>query len=116
MIDPPFSTRKLAERWDCNAQTIRNLVEAGDLEYFKIGQKLIRIPAAAVERFECQNLQQAHTENLGPSKSIAENMSSSGKDQIESPQHESRLVRMTEGLPKLALVKSGTPTTDRSAD
>lgn len=114
MIDSPFSTTKLASRRDYKAQMIRKLVEAGKLPYFRIGQKLIRIPAAAVERYEWDNLQATKppSKDSGDSDGTGENSSSSGTEQTDENPLESRLVRMTEGLPKLALVKSGKPSTN----
>jgi excisionase family DNA binding protein len=51
----PFSPDTLAERWGCSSQHIRDLIRAGKLESFRIG-RLIRIPAAAVKKFETPNL------------------------------------------------------------
>ncbi|MEW4466279.1 helix-turn-helix domain-containing protein [Parasphingorhabdus sp. JC815] len=112
MIDPPFSPQTLAKRWNCTPQFIRDLVEAGELDYFKLGKKLIRIPAAAVVRFECENLIREHSSSNGNggSASIEENSLSSGTELPDNHQLEYRLGRMTVGSPKLSLVVSGTPT------
>lgn len=50
---PPFSVRSLAERWFCSESTIRNEINANRLGHFRIGG-LIRVSAAEVARFECQ--------------------------------------------------------------
>lgn len=47
----PFTPDQLAERWDCSAETIRQMVKRGDLYGFRIG-RLIRIPYAGVEAHE----------------------------------------------------------------
>jgi hypothetical protein len=67
----------------------------GELSGFRLG-KLIRIPAAEVERYECQNTPSPGTEGTTPSPSAT------GIDGYES-----RLVRQTAGLPNLAPVNSG---------
>lgn len=116
MIEPPFSPQTLAKRWDCSPQKIRTMVDDGKLPYFRIGAKMIRIPAAEVEKFECDNLMRERKpkpESHGESESIGENTSQSGIDQEENPRLESRLGRTIVGLPKLSLVVSGTPTTNR---
>lgn len=48
----PFTPRELAERWQCSDQHVYNLVRDGTLPAIRLG-KLIRIPAQAVEAFEC---------------------------------------------------------------
>src|SRR5687767_14422063 len=49
----PFSPETLADRWNCSPQKVRLMFHAGELQGFRLG-KLIRIPAAEVERIECQ--------------------------------------------------------------
>jgi excisionase family DNA binding protein len=49
----PFSPETLADRWECSARQIRKMLTAGDLNGFRLGGKLWRIPAAEVERVEC---------------------------------------------------------------
>ncbi|MBB4857209.1 excisionase family DNA binding protein [Novosphingobium chloroacetimidivorans] len=53
MIDTrrPYSVASLAERWSCSAGSVRNLIACGKLGSFQHG-KLIRIPAAEVDRYE----------------------------------------------------------------
>lgn len=53
----PFSPESLAERWDCSAEKVRQMVHRGELNGFRLG-KLIRIPAIEVERYECAETQQ----------------------------------------------------------
>jgi excisionase family DNA binding protein len=50
----PFTPETLADRWGCSSNHIRNLVNRGILRAFRAG-RLIRIPAEAVEDFECPN-------------------------------------------------------------
>ena len=46
-----YSTRSLADRWDCSQQHIRDMIENGDLQCFRLG-RLIRVSKQEVERFE----------------------------------------------------------------
>src|ERR1043166_7079241 len=85
----PYSPETLAERWGCSAEKVRLMFHAGELNGFRRG-KLIRIPAAEVERYECQTTASPCTEESSPSLS---------ETVIDG--YESRLVRQTEGLPSL---------------
>lgn len=55
----PLSVPQLAARWGCSEGLVRKLIRNGDLHCFRPGA-LIRISAAEVERFECQQMT-AHT-------------------------------------------------------
>ena len=46
-----YSTAKLAARWSCSPQKIRNMIRAGDLACIDLGG-MYRITAAEVERCE----------------------------------------------------------------
>lgn len=48
----PYTPESLADRWGCSTQHIRNMCHRGDLRSFRAG-RLIRIPADAVEEYEC---------------------------------------------------------------
>jgi excisionase family DNA binding protein len=61
--DKPFSPETLAERWDCSAEKVRQMVNRGELRGFRLG-KLIRIPAIEVERYECSQLQETNNTSL----------------------------------------------------
>ncbi|MEX2741062.1 helix-turn-helix domain-containing protein [Rhizobium mongolense] len=47
-----FSPRSLADRWHCSERHVRNLINRGDLPYFKLGGKLIRIKWTDVDEYE----------------------------------------------------------------
>ena len=79
----PFSPQTLAARWGCSSETVRTMCHSGAIGWFPVG-KLIRIPAAEVERFECQNT---------PLRGIAESSPSLGESQAESIRFASRLAR-----------------------
>ncbi|WP_413777641.1 helix-turn-helix domain-containing protein [Thalassovita sp.] len=49
----PFTPETLAAAWGCSAETVRNLCRSGTLKHFRLG-RLYRIPANAVEEYECQ--------------------------------------------------------------
>ncbi len=34
----PYTTEALAERWDCSAQHVRDLIRAGTLRSFRVGR------------------------------------------------------------------------------
>ncbi len=78
------------------------MYRAGELPGFRLG-KLIRIPAAEVERYECQNTDSSST--AGDTASLTPTQSEDG--------FASRLVRQTEGSRNLALVSCGEPGTGR---
>ena len=48
----PFTPDQVAERWSCSANHVRNLIKRGELSAFRLGTRLLRIPAEAVEDFE----------------------------------------------------------------
>jgi len=49
----PYTPEMLADRWGCSSETVRTLIKRGELRGFRVG-KLFRIPAQAVEEYECQ--------------------------------------------------------------
>jgi excisionase family DNA binding protein len=92
----PFSPETLADRWGCSAEKVRIMCRDGELASFRLG-KLIRIPAAEVERFECQAITPSqNTEGSGASH-IA----------METNRAELRLARQIGGGPKLSPVSYG---------
>lgn len=97
MDSKPFSPETLADRWGCSAEKVRLMFHHGELTGFRLG-KLIRIPAAEVERYECQNTPSLDTEESSPSPS-----------QIAIPESrvEYRLARQIGGGPKLSPVSYG---------
>lgn len=101
----PYSPETLAARWDCSAEKVRLMCRDDELASFRLG-KLIRIPAAEVERYECQNTGSSSTEENSASPSMSRSEGAFA----------SRLARQTEGSRSLALVKSGEPETDRLAN
>lgn len=60
--DRPYTPETLAERWGCSGRHVRNLLERGELRFFRLGAKLIRIPADAVREYECQQ-SRSHTQS-----------------------------------------------------
>jgi excisionase family DNA binding protein len=49
---PVFTPRTLADRWSCSERHVRNLIETGELQAFRLGEKLLRISEEAVREFE----------------------------------------------------------------
>jgi len=47
----PYTPATLAEEWGCSERLIRNLIGTGELRAFLLGQRLVRIPAEAVEEY-----------------------------------------------------------------
>lgn len=50
-----FTPATLAEWWECSERHVRNLIETGDLDAFRLGGKLWRITPDSVRAYECQN-------------------------------------------------------------
>lgn len=95
-IARPFSPETLADRWACSSEKVRLMCRDGELASFRLG-KLIRIPAAEVERYECQS--------LTPSPSTEE--SSPSPFETGTSFAELRLARQIGGGPKLSAVNYG---------
>jgi len=51
-----YTPDMLAERWHCSGKKVRLLILSGELRAFRLGERLIRIPADAVEEFECRTI------------------------------------------------------------
>lgn len=78
MIAPgrPMTPEQVAERWGCSPNHVRNLIHRGELRAFRLGRRLIRIPAEAIGEFEqCQNI---------GSEGSTEDSSSPGGETMES--------------------------------
>ena len=103
-IERPYSPQTLADRWGCSAEKVRRMYRDGELRGFELG-KLIRIPAAEVARYECQNTPSPDTEENGRSPLAMVNVAA-----------ESRQVRITAPRPKLSPVRSGQGFTPREAN
>lgn len=68
MTQAVFDVPSLAQHWGCGTDTIYALVRSGELQHFKLGGKLIRIRADAVEKYECRNnTQSSGSETVSPS-------------------------------------------------
>ena len=69
MSDPvAFTPRALAVRWECSERHVRNLINRGELPFFRLGEKLVRVRQSAVEAFEqCQSIVTSFTAENGPS-------------------------------------------------
>ncbi len=96
MSNKPYSPETLADRWGCSAEKVRLMYRNGELAGFRLG-KLIRIPAAEVERYECQNTPSPDTEESSPSPS----------EMVTVNHAEFRLARQIGGGPKLSPVNYG---------
>lgn len=62
-----YTPEMLAERWQCSAKHVRNMISDGRLRAFRLGGKLLRITEDAVTEFECQTIACAHIEESSPS-------------------------------------------------
>jgi excisionase family DNA binding protein len=47
-----WTPMQLAERWECSERHVRNLINRGELQFFRLGGRLVRIPHSVVEAFE----------------------------------------------------------------
>lgn len=106
MNSRPLSPHLLAERWGCSEDKVRRMYRAGQIKGFKIG-KPIRFSAAAVEQFECQNNANDQNTELPPTADPSPLSSLTPNEDAFG----SRLARMSEGSPKLALVTYGSSDT-----
>ncbi|QRF66346.1 helix-turn-helix domain-containing protein [Rhodobacteraceae bacterium PD-2] len=70
----PLTPDKLAERWECSPETVRQLCRSNALRSFRLG-RLYRIPMDAVEEYECQT---------SASDDFAAGSASTGASQMES--------------------------------
>ena len=51
----PLTPEQVADLWGCSANHVRALIKRGELRAFRLGARLLRVPAAAVEEYEqCQ--------------------------------------------------------------
>ncbi|QAZ46805.1 hypothetical protein C1M53_31630 [Mesorhizobium sp. Pch-S] len=50
-----YTPAALAERWECSERHVRNMIETGEIQAFRLGEKLLRIRAEVVEAFEWQS-------------------------------------------------------------
>lgn len=48
----PYTRDMVADRCQCSAETVRQLVKCGALRGFRIG-RMVQIPADALEKYEC---------------------------------------------------------------
>lgn len=101
----PYSPETLADRWGCSAEKVRLMYHDSELAGFRLG-KLIRIPAAEVDRYECQSLTPLpDTEDDTPLPS----------EKMESLA-ESRLARLTGDARRLSPVNGGPGITPQRAN
>src|SRR3974390_3882073 len=52
----PYTPKTLAAEWQCSERHIRNLINSGKRAAFRLGDRLLKIPAAAVEQYLCKNI------------------------------------------------------------
>lgn len=78
----------VAERWSCSERSVRRLVETRELEAFRLGKKLVRIPRRAVEEYECRMSLTASA------SSGAGSPSSSGETASESDSRSTPMTRL----------------------
>ena len=71
-----FTTRTLADRWDCSPQHIRDMIKSGDLDAFPLGPKAWRIPIEAVAKVEAQRCPRKTTNHTGSDDSKTGSFSS----------------------------------------
>jgi excisionase family DNA binding protein len=78
----------VAERWACSERVVRRLVDNRELEAFRLGKKLIRIPRRAVEDYECR------TSLTASGSSEADSPSSSGETESASATRSAPMTRL----------------------
>lgn len=58
-VNKPLQISEVAERWGCSEAQVRKLIRTGQLGHFRVGSRLIRIPAASVEEYELRQAEAA---------------------------------------------------------
>ena len=48
----PLTPDQVAAIWGCSPNHVRNLIHRGELRAFRLGKRLFRIPAEALEEYE----------------------------------------------------------------
>lgn len=65
--DRPLTVQMVATRWACSPAHVRALVRRGELRTFRLGGKLIRIPADAVLEVEqCEKRSEEKSNRIDP--------------------------------------------------
>lgn len=68
-----YTPAELAARWKCSASFVRRLIDNGELPAFRIGNKLLRVTAEAVEGYERSQRTNARIDLVdGPSRESAD--------------------------------------------
>jgi len=62
----PYTPDQLAELWGCSPNHVRNLIRQGDLRAFRLGARLLRVPADAVHEFEARQMMTPQPLDTGP--------------------------------------------------
>jgi excisionase family DNA binding protein len=85
-----YTPKTLAAEWGCSERHVRNLINRGQLRAFRLGGKLLRIPAEAVREVEqCPAIAlDASKDNSSSSSSTKESVADSGL----MPRTQARLV------------------------
>ena len=52
MTARPYTAEMLAERWECSAETVRQMIRDGRLPAFRVG-RMMRVTQQVVEQYEC---------------------------------------------------------------
>lgn len=52
MTARPYTAEMLAERWECSAETVRQMIRDGRLPAFRVG-RMMRVTQRVVEQYEC---------------------------------------------------------------
>ncbi len=94
LADKPFTTKRLAERWDCSNQHIHNLIAQGKLAKIPGMGRMVRIPVASVIALE------EGTACISESAPVGTTGSFAGQNQGAAVAA-FRLERATRGQPKL---------------
>lgn len=51
-----LTPEQVAERWECSAETVRQMCKRNDLPHFRVG-RMIRLRPEHVEAYECGNIE-----------------------------------------------------------
>lgn len=69
----PLTPGMVAERWRCSERHVRNLIRAGEIKSFRVGEKLLRVSIEAVEDYEQRGSRAVDGEDAKANRASANN-------------------------------------------
>jgi len=86
MNDPaphPYTTKSLAEHWECSDRHVRNMIQRGELHCFKLGH-LVRIEQEEARRVERLNRTISNSKDADECCALTEAQEDEDKDRVRT--------------------------------